>query len=253
MKCWQQDTLKYYYEGLRGGTYPSAIMDMLSPLLKNCTSVIDICSGPGAFSLYALIRGWRVTAVDLSATALMALETEAHHYRPTNLTTLCADFLTLCLPAAADVAVAALCFADKMAGKTALAKILDCGRLLAVYVIHDGAKTPEFGIDNLPVDENDKTLVWEENHMEENLAAVAAEQGLPLHCQKLVCDFGCYYHEGDETLISFISRKTGVTDRKLLTRHLTQSARPRGGQLWLANLRPLKVYWIKNNRQGSCL
>ena len=72
MKCWEQTTLRYYYEGLAWGDYPRLIMQRIIHEPNSCHSLLDICSGPGAFSLYSLQQGWETTAVDLSDIALSA-------------------------------------------------------------------------------------------------------------------------------------------------------------------------------------
>lgn len=243
MKCWEQTTLRYYYEGLAYGDYPGLIMERILPQMQNCHSLLDICSGPGAFSLYSLKQGWRTTAIDLAEIALEALEEKAKNYPQSRFQAIYGDFLTTAVPHA-DIAVAACCFYEQMATPAALEKIIDSTNQVALFVQHGEPAQPEFLTAGLPVDAEKKPLRWQNYPLAEVLNDLAAARGLTLNSDSLECDFGCLYSPDDARLLDFISRKTGVSDLPLLQQHLHTVAQPRAGRLWLPNPRRFVFFWI---------
>ena len=239
MGCWNKDALRFYYEGIRYGEYPSAIMDKLSDILKDCRSMIDICSGPGAFTLWALERGWQVLATDMDETALSALENTAGANNA--LTIIRGDLLQTDLPAK-DLAIAACCFYEETAKAPALGKMLDLGQKAAVFIQHDGETPYEFGTEGLPAGPRQHN--WAVYNMEKELKIAAEERGLTINNMKIRCDFGCIFHPGNEYQLQFISRKTGVTDLELLASRLMQRAKQTPNGLWLPNIKQYSVSWV---------
>ena len=243
MKCWEQTTLRYYYEGLAWGDYPRLIMQRIIHEPNSCHSLLDICSGPGAFSLYSLQQGWETTAVDLSDIALSALREKALEYPRSCFHAVYDDFINASLPQA-DIAVAACCFYEQMTTDTALQKIIDSAKQIAVFVQHQDPSHPEFLTDGLPIDPEKKPVRWNNYPIEEKLQKLADAQGLTLYKDSRECDFGCLYTPDDEILLDFVSRKTGVTDRQLLRNHLQKIAIPKGDHLWLPNPRAFIFFWL---------
>jgi predicted RNA methylase len=243
MTVWQEDTLKYYYQGVLFGEYPQKILRSLPPLIDRCRSMLDICSGPGAFALQGLIRGMRVTAIDTSAEALAALTQQAGNYPQGQIQTITADFTAL-NPPAADMVVAACCFSQEMAEKINLQKIINSAHKLVLLVMHDGRKKGEFATGHLPAEADKMPCRIAENNAEEIIAQIAQEQGLTLSHMRMSCDFGCFYCPTDSGLLDFISRKTAVFDRDLLQEHLAASAIEKDHKMWLPNPVAYKVYWL---------
>ncbi len=242
MVSWEGAALTYYLDGLKYGGYPSAIMERLSDELNGCRDLIDICSGPGAFSLWALGRGWQVTATDLSESALNALSRTAGEGAA--LTTIPGDLSRLTLPAA-DVAVAACCFYEKTATAPVLGKMLDAAKKTAIFVQHEGPQPAEFGTAGLPSGKRSHT--WSSDHdvMESELLKAAAARGLEMRKFTVECDFGCHYAPEDEEQLAFIARKSGVLDSGLLAEHLAHWAIDTPHGKWLPNPKRYKVIWTR--------
>lgn len=239
MSCWQDNELKYYYEGTRYGEYPSLIMDRLANSLSGCRSLLDICCGPGAYALWGLEHDWRVTACDMSETALTALKNRAGENRD-KLNIICGDLLETRLPAA-DLAVAACCFYQGTESEAVLGRMLDLGKKAALFVRHAGPQPCEFGTEGLPAFA--KKHIWQINDMESNLQKAADSRGLTLNSFEISCDFGCFYDPGDKTLLKFISNKSGVRDLQLLAARLRQNAVNKPQGLWLPNIKRYNVTW----------
>ncbi len=250
MNNWQESTLKYYYQGVLFGEYPAKIMNSLGPVIKQCTSMLDVCSGPGAFSLWGLAEGMQVTATDILPDSLAALTEKAQLYPKSKLTTIAADFRILA-PPQADLVIAACCFSEDMAEPAMVAKIADAASKIAVFVMHDGLKNSEFATASLKKDKDFRPRNWEENSVEEYITALAEARQYELHHLQLSCDFGCFYDTEDSELIDFISRKSGVYDIDLLKRHLADIATAKDGRLWLPNLIPYKIYWLLKGDTSS--
>lgn len=243
VKSWEEATLRYYYQGLTWGEYPRRIMERLADAAKGCCSLLDICSGPGAFALYGLQQGWETTAVDLSPTALAALKQQALRYPQACFRSIYGDFLEIPLQRA-DLAVAACCFYEQMASRAALDKIIASARQLALFVQHDDFHQPEFLARLLPAEQWQAPQRKNNYPIEEQLLSLTAERGLQLHQDRLECDFGCLYDPQDELLLEFVRRKSGIADRQLLRRHLQNIAITRDGQPWLPNPRLFRLFWI---------
>lgn len=240
---WRSDNLDYYYQGIIHGEYPRLCLDAIGSGFLACRSMLDVCSGPGAFAVQGLMRGWQVTAIDVSALALSALSERALAYPKGKLTTICANFCRI-TPPKADIAVAACCFSGEMVEKKSIDKIIAAAEKIALFVMYDGEKDGEFATAELPHDKEKRTFHLKDNQAEEHLALMAEQRGLPLHSSKITCDFGCFWQEDDADLLSFISRKSGVTDMSLLKTHLSSIAVSKGANLWLPNLIDYKLFWL---------
>jgi len=240
MAFWNKKTLKYYFDGLRWGNYPGAIMEKLAEHLKECRSLVDICSGPGAFAMWAMDNGLQALAVDEDITATDALQAEAAK-KGLRVSAIVNDFLKADIPPA-DISAAAWCFYKETSSEKALGKMMDIGSKLNIFVQHDGTRTPEFCTEGLP--KGEPSHVWEDNAMEENLYTAAEKRGLSVNSFFITCDFGCIYYPGDEEQLNFISAKTGVQDKEILRAHLEKIAVPCPGGTWIPSYKPMKVIWI---------
>ncbi|HTX54860.1 MAG TPA: class I SAM-dependent methyltransferase, partial [Candidatus Baltobacteraceae bacterium] len=95
---WTPERVRSFDDAIRVSNFPERVMAVLTPLLAQCRTVLDVGAGVGALTIPLARRVQSVTALDPSSTMLDALRENLKKARLRNVTTLHGKWDDLPLP-----------------------------------------------------------------------------------------------------------------------------------------------------------
>ena len=138
---WNDEDLFFYYLGIELSEYPKKIWDRIKSENKEFRSVLDIGSGPGAFSLAALNNGYDVQAVDISRKHLSELKEKNIHKE--RLKTFNNDWLEAPVEKS-DITISAYSLSNTINSNEGVAKIIYNTKQTAYFISFNNVEKNRF-------------------------------------------------------------------------------------------------------------
>lgn len=234
---WNEKEMYFYYAGIANSDYPGVIWEKILPHLNNCSSLIDIGCGPGAFTLKALEDGFNVTSVDSNLNSIEVLSREIQKRNlHRNSSIVLSDWNDI-KAGKFDVSIAAYCFYGSIGSKEGIEKIISCTNVLAVFILPARLQKSEFFSDELYKKLNMEAPVFNENDTLDNIMEAAKISGKKVSVEEIEYDFGIPCQRQRDMCVSFLCDKLEIKNRHIIEEHIRNIKTYRNGMEWLPNIR----------------
>jgi hypothetical protein len=243
MPVWSDEDIYFYYLGVEHSEYPGRIWNRIKSENEDCASLLDIGSGPGAFSLNALSDGYDVQAVDVCEKHLSVLKGKALH--KDKLCTYNCDWLEAPVQKA-DVSICAYSLSGSIKSLDGIAKVINNTKNAAYFISFNDIEKTDFKTANLLKESG----VEPGQYSDSNKGFIDALKYVngDVKVEKIIYDFGVPYLESIpiDKYAEFISRKSGLSDISLIIKHIENIMRWRDGKLWIPNPKEsILITWRK--------
>jgi SAM-dependent methyltransferase len=233
---WTDDQIVHYLDGIRHSDYPDVFWTLIQPHLGDCTSLIDIGSGPGAFAIKALKKGFNVQAVDASRKSLDAFEKEAAGLNLGKLKMVCGNWPYVDAEPC-DVAICAYSFGGDIGTPMGVAKIFKTAKK-AVFFISPVEKTQ---LDFLSKELYEAELIEPPlfKGASQELKDILEQLKISYHVSEVTYDFGFPLNSWSELdrCTLFMADKLGLSNTDRIKEHLKKNITRHHNLLWVPNPR----------------
>jgi SAM-dependent methyltransferase len=248
MYQWDSFRIALYLRATERGDYPRVVLKKILPLLHSSMSILDIGSGPGAFSLALAPHVQRVYAMDTNKTVLEQLTEIALEKGLKNIHTLCGTWPQDPAPKV-DVIISTHSGPRVTASKPSLKKIAETASDRVFLVVSAQQFRTSFGSEELYFRSGIKIPECANHTVTLQLLE---DLGIPCEKEHLTYDFGqpvVDLQEGE----NFLAAQLPSFSRTVLREHVRKIAVPQDDGLWLPNLRKstLISFSAYNKRQGK--
>ncbi len=233
MYQWDSFRIALYLKAIERGDYPRVFIEKMLPALHSSMIILDIGSGPGAFSLGLAPHVHRVYAMDTNKTVLEPLIEAALKKGLHNIHGLSGTWPRDPAPKV-DVIISAYSGPGVTASKQSLKKMSETASDCIFLVIPAHRYRTSFYSEELYSRYEIKTPEYASNHID-TLQALE-DLGVPYEKEHLTYDFGqpvADLQEGEEFLVAQLPSFS----REILREHVRKIAVPKDDGLWLPNLR----------------
>jgi len=232
MYQWDSFRIALYLKAIERGDYPRVVLEKILPSLHSSMIILDIGSGPGAFSLGLAPHVQRVYAMDANKTVLEQLIETALKKGLKNIHTLFGTWPQDPAPKI-DVIISAYSGPGVTASKPSLKRMAETASGRVFLVVPARRFRTSFGSEELYSRSGIKTPEYANYTV--TLQALE-DLGIPYEKEHLTYDFGqpvVDLREGEEFLVAQLP----TFSRAILREHVRKIAVPKDDGLWLPNLR----------------
>ncbi len=245
---WSDEQIQYYFNGIEWSEYPQKLWNVMQLQCGDCSTMLDIGSGPGAFALIGAASGLSAWAVDTKLKSLRALEKRAYELCLEGITTVAGSWPDVDVPAC-DLAVCSYSFGGEIGTRRGLAKILEKTNKVAFLVCPYSRFQTDFLSETLYEEAGLEPPAFEGSYSD--LLHTLAELGAHCSVQIVDYDFGFSLPEEKclEKAAQFLADKLGLPDRQKVRAHLERIVRRKNGMLWVPNPRKSALLtWSRKHR-----
>lgn len=233
-KAWSKEQIESYYRGMEYSDYPSVPWEKMKCKILDCTTLLDIGCGPGAFSIYAACRGYEVQAVDISINHLRALEMQKKAMGLRNIRTVYGDWLEVQVEPA-EVSICAYCFCGSIGTPEGIEKVLQFNTGTAFFISPWNRVQEDFLSADLYKVSGIEPPVFKNQH----LLPMFKRLGQQVQVEVLEYDFGIPLRGKEEIndFAVFLSEKLRIPSAALVRNHVLDILTIRNGMYWVPNPR----------------
>ena len=235
-KVWSEEQIDSYFQGIEHSEYPSVPWERMKQKIRgsDCSTLIDIGCGPGAFTIHTARRGYDVQAVDISNTNLKALEKRKKALNLSNIKTIYGDWLEVeVIPT--EVSICAYCFCGSIGTLEGIKKVLQHTTRMAFFIAPWDRVQKDFLSGDLYQTTGIEPPVFEN----QDLLPLFQNMGQQVEVELLEYDFGLPLRGKSEinNCAVFLSDKLGIPDVKLVKDHILNHLTIKNGMFWVPNPR----------------
>lgn len=233
MYQWDSFRIALYLKAIERGDYPRIFIDRMVPDLQPSMSLLDIGSGPGAFSLGLAPFVKRVYSMDKNMAVLEQLTVEASRKGFKNIRCLYGTWPLNPTPKV-DVIVSAYSGPEVTASKQSLKKMAAAASNRVFLIVPSRRRRASFCSEELYFQKGIRIPEYTSTHTD-TLRALE-ELNIRYKMENLVYDFGqpvADVEEGEE----FLATQLASFSRETLRKHVRNIAVQKEDGLWLPNLR----------------
>ncbi|HJO94665.1 MAG TPA: class I SAM-dependent methyltransferase [Victivallales bacterium] len=249
MTTWSKNDIFFYYLGMKYSEYPKKIWERIKKENQGLSSILDIGCGPGAFSLPALEDTCKVQAIDINQDHLSALENRCSNIK--NLTLVHSDW-TDAQVNKADITICAYSLSSNIKSTQGIKKIINYTKNTAYFISFINQEKTDFLSESLI----QKLSITPKRYPSSNSDLESLFRGLrgKTTVETIEYDFGIPYLENVSLgkYVDFISRKTGISDSKVIKAHIRNIIVKKNGISWIPNpKKSLFITWNNRNEKTS--
>lgn len=236
MKEWTDEQILNYYLGIEHSDYPRVFWDAMRPHLAGCTSLIDIGSGPGAFTLVAARDGFHVQAVDINKKNLDALQKKIKELELGKVKLIYGDWLET-EAEKCDAAVCAYSFGGRIGTAQGFNKIFEIAGKVAFFISPYASVQTDFLTGELYNKMGIEPPSFSGDYRD--LLQLLQNQGKEVECKIFEYDFGMPLasKDGLDNCVLYLGEKLGLPPTDLFKEHLQKIITMRNGLYWVPNPR----------------